>query len=448
MSLPAPISLTLVVFATAFVWLSSSTYAQPIGPELNAEANRAADPALVPPRINTAPSEAYDARHMEFALNQGIERTRGGRLWACWVSGEDGEGGFHLLASSDDQGVTWTKARVVIHASDPSLAYPRRVLVGTLWVDSRGRLWHFFDQSMSNFDGRAGVWASICANPDSRNPKWTEPRRLWHGAALNKPTVLSNGEWHLPVSIWDRVKIREMPFRDAFHELDSYRQANVLVSTDEGASWSWRGGVRFPDPDYDEHMLIERRDGSLWMTARTKKSLWESFSTDGARTWSKPQPSAIAHNNARHFIRRLKSGNLLLVKHGLQTDSAPKSRTDLTAFISTDDGLSWQGGLLIDAGASISYPDGTQAPDGTLFVSYDNERGRKGEILLARFTEADVLAGKFQSPQSAQRLLVNRAGGITAEQQIKARARGAMLQKQREEHEAAARKQTEEKKLP
>ena len=51
----------------------------------------------------------------------------------------------------------------------------------------------FFDQSLNHYDGRAGVWASICENPDADKPIWSDPVRLWHGAVLNKPTILANG---------------------------------------------------------------------------------------------------------------------------------------------------------------------------------------------------------------------------------------------------------------
>ena len=50
-------------------------------------------------------------------------------------------------------------------------------------------------------------------------------------------------------------------------------------------------------------------------------------------------------------------------------------------------------GLLLDERQGISYPDGFQAPDGRIFVQYDRKR-ECGEILLAIFTEEDVLAGK------------------------------------------------------
>ena len=55
----------------------------------------------------------------------------------------------------------------------------------------------------------------------------------------------------------------------------------------------------------------------------------------------------------------------------------------------------------------FAYPDGTQAPDGTIFVSYDYNRDTNGEVLMARFTEADVLAGKRGTPSSRLRMLIS-----------------------------------------
>ncbi|MDR3199285.1 MAG: glycoside hydrolase, partial [Planctomycetaceae bacterium] len=87
-------------------------------------------------------------------------------------------------------------------------------------------------------------------------------------------------------------------------------------------------------------------------------------------------------------------------------------RSHLQAFISDDDGKTWKGGLMLDERKGVSYPDGDQTKDGTIFVIYDFDRTGAKEILMARFTEEDVLAGKVVTSNSALRLLVNKAAGV------------------------------------
>lgn len=197
---------------------------------------------------------------------------------------------------------------------------------------------------MTYYDGRSGNWYSVCENPDSDNPTWTEPVYLGIGCTLQKPTVMSTGEWVLPVSLWPRSRMnillekgwKENPLKGAHPELDNQRGAHIMVSTDQGKTWKFRGMVKFPSPSFDEHLTIEKKDGTWWMTARTGVGIWQSFSTDKGFTWTEPE-SYQPHVNSRHFIMRLSSGNLLLVRHGMTDEKLP-SRSHLRAFISTDDG--------------------------------------------------------------------------------------------------------------
>jgi sialidase-1 len=386
-----------------------------------------AAPALVTPVLNTSPLPEYGYDRLDYGMTIGVERTAGGRLWACWVGGGDNENAYFILATSDDQGGIWSAPRLVIDPHDSTLPHPRRTLVGNLWLDPQGRLWLFFDQAMTYFDGRAGAWYARCDHPDSDNPQWTQPVRMWHGCSLNKPIVCANGEWMIPLSLWDRGKIAA-PFKDAFQELDPLRMAHVFVSRDEGVTWESRGGVRFPEPTFDEHNLIARRDGSIWMTARTggTHGIWQSVSRDGGHTWSEPS-FYLEHCSARHFMRRLASGRLIMVKHGQPVNTFPPRRSHLAAYLSEDDGDTWIGGLLLDDRNDISYPDGTQTPDGRIFISYDLNRGTDGHILLARFTEDDVLAGRCVSPGSALRLLISQPNptAVTARHQREQLAQGS-----------------------
>ncbi|MEZ6124647.1 MAG: sialidase family protein [Planctomycetaceae bacterium] len=364
-----------------------------------------ADAALVPPVLNTSPLPRYDYDRLDYGMTIGLERTSKGRLWACWVAGGDSPKAFFVLATSDDDGESWSKPRLVLDSHSDQLPMDRSILVGNLWTDPLGRLWLFFDQSMQMFDGRGGVWAVVCSNPDSEIPVWSAPRRIWHGVMLNKPTVLKNGEWMLPISLDQRGGLHE--FKGCFRELDELRGANVFVSSDQGATFGRRGVVKFPKPDWHEHMIVQRNDGSLWLLARTGQGIMESVSIDGGLTWTEPVMSAISHPVARFHIRRTNSGRLLLIKHGDRIDSH-SGRVQLSAWLSNDDGKSWSGGLVLDDRKGVSYPDGVQAPDGTFYISYDRNRATDGEILLARFTEADVEAGKLVRPGSRLKMLISR----------------------------------------
>jgi hypothetical protein len=131
--------------------------------------------------------------------------------------------------------------------------------------------------------------------------------------------------------------------------------------------------------------------------------LWESFSSDKGKTWSEGKASSISSPVSRFFIRRLQSGNLLLVNHYKFT-----GRHHITAQISTDDGVSWNEGLLLDERERVSYPDGVQDKDGIIWVVYDRDRQGAGEILLARFREEDVIAGKDVSGKVRLKQVISR----------------------------------------
>ena len=102
------------------------------------------------------------------------------------------------------------------------------------------------------------------------------------------------------------------------------------------------------------------------------------------------------------------------MKHGDRIDQH-EGRVQLSAWLSEDDGKTWKGGLVLDERKGVSYPDGFQAPDGTIYISYDRNRATDGEILLARFTEEDILAKKLVGSKSKLKMLISRPLGIKKE---------------------------------
>ena len=137
-------------------------------------------------------------------------------------------------------------------------------------------------------------------------------------------------------------------------------------------------------------MLVERRDGSLWMLVRTIYGIGESVSTDRRPYLDGRSALFNPACTTRFFLRRLRSGRLLLVKHGPLQAGPPRS--NLTAYLSDNDGRTWFGGLLIDERLGVSYPDGVQAPDGSLYLIYDFDRQGAKEILMCTLEEEDHCA--------------------------------------------------------
>jgi predicted neuraminidase len=258
-----------------------------------------------------------------------------------------------------------------------------------------GKLRLAWAQSVGHVGTVAGVWFLATGEPESDDPTWEEPVRVTDGVMMCKPLVLSSGEWVLPASTWRATN----------------NSARLVIATDRGKTWTVRGACNVPVDAraFDEHMLIERRDGSLWLLARTRYGIGQSVSTDRGATWPDLEPSAISHPSARFFIRRLRSGNLLLVKHG--PIAKRTGRSHLTAFVSTDDGETWTGGLLLDERSGVSYPDGQQTPDGLIRIIYDYSRTGTRHILLATFREEDASAGKPVTDVVRLRGLVSEASG-------------------------------------
>ena len=366
--------------------LSSLAATEPTRSALGAD-----DVAKQPPPINFQPGPEYADSVRMFQGIPGIERAFNGRLWATWYGGGVGEdqNNYVMLVTSDDDGKTWSRLKLVI---DPDRDGPCRAFDPCLWHDPKGRLWLFWAQRHVSTQ----LWAMVTEDSGSENPTWSVPRLIHPGIMLNKPTVLSTGAWLLPVANWG-------------HE----GSCGVLCSTDGGANWRKIGAANIPkrtDRNCDEHMIVERRDGSLWMLVRTSYGIGQSVSTDQGKTWSEVAPGAIQHTVARFFIRRLVSGKLLLVKHNAMDNRGDRSH--LTAFLSTDEGKTWQGGLMLDERGEVSYPDAVESPEGGIYVIYDYSRTNGKQILMATFTEADVAASKCVSSAARLRIVVNQATGV------------------------------------
>lgn len=328
----------------------------------------------------------------------GLERTAGGRVFASWFTGgpkEPSPENAVLLCYSDDQAKSFTRPQVMAVPGNGT-----RCFDPTLWIDPRRRLWYIFNRGNKD-TAKHDVWARICDDPDATPPVFgTEFRVGYEGPyafRMNKSTVLSSGEWIMPVTHATE------PVYEWF--AGPKQLQGVGISTDEGKTWRLHGALKAPEWAL-ECMITELKDGRLWLLTRTGGGfLWESHSSDKGRSWSEAKASTIPNPGSRFFIRRLASGNLLLVNH---LGFTGKTRSHLTAQISTDDGKTWNEGLLLDERKDVSYPDGVQDRDGMIWITYDHDRQGEGEILVAKFREEDVEAGKNVSGAVSLKQTINR----------------------------------------
>lgn len=345
--------------------------------------------SLRPPRHVGAPTAEHAPALRAFTGIPSLTVTARGRLWAVWYAGitpAEDMNNYVVVATSGDRGRTWNEMLVI----DPDGRGPSKAFDPQAWIDPAGVLWVFWCQR-SVHEESCGLWCVTIPDADSDHPSTSEPRRLADGIMMNKPVVLSGGEWVMSVST---------------HGTDD--SVKSVVSSDQGRTWSVRGAVNVPKDVRvpDEPMMVERKDGSLWMLVRTRYGIGQTCSRDRGRTWTALAPSEIRHPASRFHIRRLASGNLLLVKHG--PIAVRTGRSQLMAFVSTDDGLTWSRGLLLDERDGVSYPDGAQDKDGLIWIVYDRDRKGAGEILLARFREEDAAAGKNVSGAVSLRQVISR----------------------------------------
>jgi hypothetical protein len=391
------------------------------------------DFALLPAPLNTAPGAEYAEWARAYQGMPGIERMDNGRLWAAWTSGgvNEGPNNYIVLVTSTDDGRTWSRPVLVIDPPGNVAAF-----VPILWRDPEGRLWLFWNQGYGAWwDGRGGAWAVVADGADTGNPAWGKPGRIADGWIGGKPTVTRSGEWLLPVFVshgpsnlgeendYYRLGLTPCVVAALSHDLGRLKGANVYRSTDNGLNWQFlgqankaAGSSRPADRDLVEHLIVERGDRSLWMLLRTPPGIGQSVSTDGGTTWSSVGDSGIRHLLSRFFIRRLRSGRLLLIRHDPPAvdypadceDCGERNRSHLTAYLSEDDGSTWEGGLLVDARETVSYPDGVEAADGRIFVVYDRNRYSDREIWMAVFTEDDILSGSCASYDCRLRVPISR----------------------------------------
>lgn len=342
----------------------------------------------IPPHFG-APLACQRPNNRAFTAVPSIDVAADGRMWATWFCGKtpgEDKNSYTVLATSGDGGETWKEVATI----DPDGEGPMRAWDPQVWCAPDGTLrWSWsecrLDPDWRKFNASIRLYVAVLPDATCGSPALPPKPDAFcrQGVALGKPFVFRNGDWGWPVAYWGITP-----------------SSGLWVSSDRGKSWSYRGGAQVPNgyACCDEHSIIELSDGRLWCLTRTMSGYGESFSSDGGRTWSAMTRCWFTQPNSRLSARKLKSGNIVIAKHGPMKPrwGAFPDREHLWVAISENDGKTWKNEFEIEPRA-CSYPDIAQGPDGRIYVVYDHGRASDQEILFASFREEDLLKGDVRS---------------------------------------------------
>ena len=131
----------------------------------------------------------YTAKHRVWQGIPGIEVTKKGRIFSTFYSGGVKEelGNYVMLVMSDN-GTDFTEPIAVAYKEN------HRCFDPCIWIDPLGRLWFTWSMIPAH-----GTYAVICDDPDADELIWSDVIFVGHDVMMNKPTILSTGEWFFPL---------------------------------------------------------------------------------------------------------------------------------------------------------------------------------------------------------------------------------------------------------
>ena len=215
------------------------------------------------------------------------------------------------------------------------------------------------------------------------------------GKTWSEPTLCITDEVGYFVVNNDRViqlKDGRLLFPVSQHRFDGgvFDNKGVVMtyaSDDNGKTWRrGKSELRIVSPSgkayaAQEPGVVELKDGRILLWIRTNAGCqFMSWSNDRGETWSVPQPSWLRSPLSPASIKRLPTGDLLAVwnDHEGRFDLKKKGRgmdgrrTPLSAAISRDDGVTWQGARTIedDPDGHFCYIAIEPLDDGTVLLGY------------------------------------------------------------------------------
>ncbi len=297
------------------------------------------------------------------------------------------------VRTSDDECQTWSGEREIVHhpecqASGGSLL---RDGDGTLWLVYLGFYASVWDRETNEPDmekTRSDLWV---VRSTDEGETWVDNRMVFSGysGATNDVKQVSSGHIVVPLEY-----VVPKPGRLV---------SACVVSADGGESWQLGKAIDIGQQgDHAgalEPVVVELRDGRLWMLIRTNLGcFWQAFSEDNGLSWSEPEPTQFTSPSAPCHIVRLTSGRLALVWNNTSETSTSVRRRALSMALSEDDGATWTAPLecvraLEEEYPQTSYPFISEISPGEMLVGFNHVMSgwNRVQAKLFRISEQTLL---------------------------------------------------------
>jgi len=207
-------------------------------------------------------------------------------------------------------------------------------------------------------------WGMLIRSSDS-GQTWSPPVKLpgdIPGPIKNKPILLEGGRLLSGSSTEDRGWRVHMEWTTDAGK--TWERTDVLC---DGVS---QGAIQPTILKHGERLQILSRN-------RVPGPLWESWSDDGGRTWTKFELTSLPHPGSGIDGVTLADGRQLLVYN-----HTVKGRSPINIAISAD-GKIWQAAAALETSpGEYSYPAVIQTPDGLVHVTYTWRRQRVKHVTL------------------------------------------------------------------
>lgn len=284
---------------------------------------------------------------------------------------------------SADEGRTWSEPRLIwpedgqaVYQTEVAVIGDRVIVYLTI---HNGHFVHWRCERMESMDS-GHTWKAI--GPVTGFETYTFPRstiRLRDGR-------LMMAMQHYPVSPQEDERLAQAGLKGFDAQIDQ-TENTVLVSSDEGHSWTRLGSVNIPIQTetgrrwcWGEPTLMELEDGRIVMLLRIDRSgqLWRSESSDGGRTFSPVVATGIPNPSNKPKLLRLEDGRIALIHTPCATHGM-SNRHPLSVWLSDDEMATFSDRRIIaETNNAYSYSDGVT--EGT-HLRFTVERDRR-ELLF------------------------------------------------------------------